>query len=63
MFNNCVTIFITITFIPFVIEEWISKHPVEEICTLNIVFAGVVGGYCFRKPRGQAGWKACMPES
>lgn len=42
MFNNYVTIFIIISFIPLVIEEWIFKHPVEEICTLNTVFAGVV---------------------
>lgn len=49
MFNNCVITFIIISFIPFVVEEWIFKHPVEEICTLNTVFAGVAGiGCCFR---------------
>lgn len=49
MFNNCVTVFTTISFIPFVMEEWIFKHSVEEICTLNKIFAGVVGiECCFR---------------
>lgn len=33
MFNNCVTIFTTISFIPFVMEEWIFKH-----CGRNLHF-------------------------
>lgn len=64
MFNNCVTIFTTISFIPFVMEEWIFKHSVEEICTLNSLCRSGWNRVLLQvKPQSQTGWKAYKPDS